>query len=1535
MKMKRTVSVILSALLVLTALASCQILPNNNGVGGKDEVLGENQIYSASSELYMIIGADADQDKGLEIINAIDSARSVGIKVAPPTSEAHEHEIILGTTDREISKTAIARMQRLNKEQGDLSYLIYSDGKSVAIVFDEDTDGVSESLAVKYFIENYVKGSLTLTPGVAYSRSYDIGEEYYAVLDAEAREKTWQRIEEQIGGELGAQMVESMKQLYAAYTNDVVVWLANLFDSDICVCYGLYGLDKCDGNGTKYCGTAGFYYSNSARDSMGYLPDAESTSQALGFIESSGLARLHGSSYVKALPEEIITKIGDFIISLQEPNGFFYHPQWGIEGTDAKLSRRARDLNWCDSMLKKMGRTANWDNPLGTKGKNPIGTVLTSYYGGSVADAVSKVVAAEDVYASHLQDDVAFKAYLATLDIHNSSYPVGNTLTAQFAQIKQRDRELAAQGADYKLADILIDYLNDNQNPETGHWDWKKPGDKGYSDYYGVNGLLKISGIYQSAGVMMPHSMEAVQSAIDAITADEPIGAGVDLYNTWFSINNILENIKNNGTDEDKADGERVLQMLREQAPAAIIVSRDKIASFKKPDGSFSYTPKYSSSTSQGCPAALPNSEEGDVNGNIIAMTGLIGNICSALDMSRPLLFGAYERHIFVEIIENQNSIIKNEEVTSFEPITFDDDDVGMRSDSISSTHYGTGTAYVAEHPDGKGNVTEIISHVGKGDYVYIPCLSTSTTSNTLVFEGDFCISEYAGLNGDPYGVQINMGTAYMFSFRIYGDEVHIIETSSGSTTTAMEESFGVAGKLGEWFKIKVEYYYGDHNTVRIKFYLDKDLTDDKDAELIAVTDNYFDGSGIKVNQGIGTPKNSYPRTEIYAMSNAEMKMYIDNVCSYKTKNTYVKVTDPNNQPMINVDAPDKAEKVYGFDDGIIHADITSGGTENPTVTDGGTLLLREGSEISVPVNVRTSGSNVGSVAMDFYCDTAKIGATVLSVTIMDGTTSMTAADLVVRSDVDGDYIAIVPRGISVGADIAGVKIPLYETVRLEFDYYHAEDKLLFYVNGRMVGVGEELYSAAKRSTMDSCTIRGTAEIDDLVVEKKIGDFEKAVEPEKASDIYDFESDKAGLFLSGGSQIVSYGDGSVLNMNAVGSKASFSIPVNNRSTFCTAYTVEFNVKFVEKDRNGQTHLISLVTDDGKTVMAFALKVESGNIGIYEVGEGGTLNSPLTVVKNPDFKFKVEIFPRNHLAYIYVDNQLAAISSAFYNPDNRLLAAASLSVESSNVGSIAEFDNVRAEALYGIFEKLSIKDAENSERDPMDTITFETSNTGNIPSTVSKKIYGGSSSVRIENVFNPLMNGGSGEWSNALVAETFPGANDSVTFNSVSDLKEYSCVTFEMDLKMDAVSKDHYYQMMFGANDNGKKAYMLQLSPAGAGLFKILDASNSSNFDAQVCTLKTGMKIGDWMHLKLEIFKGDRDSVRMRLYVNGEQVSVSNNFFGFEIDGENPYDLIQSVTFYAFSATEASLYIDNVSIVGSNATCTDDIDVSNIKEPGKN
>ena len=91
-------------------------------------------------------------------------------------------------------------------------------------------------------------------------------------------------------------------------------------------------------------------------------------------------------------------------------------------------------------------------------------------------------------------------------------------------------------------------------------------------------------------------------------------------------------------------------------------------------------------------------------------------------------------------------------------------------------------------------------------------------------------------------------------------------------------------------------------------------------------------------------------------------------------------------------------------------------------------------------------------------------------------------------------------------------------------------------------------------------------------------------------------------------------------------------------------------------------------------------------------------------------------------------------------------------------------------------------------------------------------------------------------------------------------------------------------------------------------------------------------MGEWINLKLEIFKGNRESVRMRLSVNGEVVAVSDNFFGWEAGGSSPYDLVQSLTFYSFSATEASLYIDNLSIIGSKAVCTDDIKVIDSAKP---
>ena len=67
----------------------------------------------------------------------------------------------------------------------------------------------------------------------------------------------------------------------------------------------------------------GFYYSDSARDHDGFLPDMESTYQILWRLRD----------VVPDLPaflgREITGKIVSFFQSKQDPaDGYFYHPQW-------------------------------------------------------------------------------------------------------------------------------------------------------------------------------------------------------------------------------------------------------------------------------------------------------------------------------------------------------------------------------------------------------------------------------------------------------------------------------------------------------------------------------------------------------------------------------------------------------------------------------------------------------------------------------------------------------------------------------------------------------------------------------------------------------------------------------------------------------------------------------------------------------------------------------------------------------------------------------------------------------------------------------------------------------------------------------------------------------------------------------------------------------------------------------------------------------------------------------------------------------
>ena len=408
---------------------------------------------------------------------------------------------------------------------------------------------------------------------------------------------------EDLGKAAGGEVAGAFRSFYSLYGTNMVDWFAGLFDSEI----------------------GGYYYSNSARDNAttvykekeyDLLPDAESTSQALGFITNSGLARDFGGSYAKAIPAWMGERIADYVYNLQDPDGYFYHPQWGKE---IGLSRRSRDFNWSIRMLKDFGRTPKYATILDKK------------------DDSKKDDKSETLIPEHLSSKEKFLEYLEAGNIAENSYSLGNQLSCQGAQIK-------ACG----LEDVAVDFLNSNQHADTGHWHKE-------TNYLAVNGVMKITGFYVNMGKPIPNALRTAESAIYAITSDQPVGAVVDLWNTWESVVRIIANLQKFGGDEGAKDAKKIISMIRENAMPTLQKSLVKISDFKRDDGGFSYKNNGKSFLSQGMPVSICDTLEGDVNATVISSALLLGSIYASFGLSeyKVPMFGECDRQRYVEIIEN------------------------------------------------------------------------------------------------------------------------------------------------------------------------------------------------------------------------------------------------------------------------------------------------------------------------------------------------------------------------------------------------------------------------------------------------------------------------------------------------------------------------------------------------------------------------------------------------------------------------------------------------------------------------------------------------------------------------------------------------------------------------------------------------------------------------------------------------------------------------------------------------------------------
>ncbi len=1055
MKSSRILCLAIALLVACLCLFSCD--GGEMGAGGSDT---GNVVYDATHEPVIIFARDVATAYQLLLYNAVKDATGNIPVYDNDSSTPVDHEIVIGNTTRPISQKAYRKLRAVQANDGDTRIVIYASGNSVALAFDDDIEDVTVEYAVQYFCDNYIVGNSTLklNPGVVYSAAID-PVDILAAEDAAYKAEMWKKLEEKIG-EDGPEIVAALKKLYAVYTPNVVTWLANLYEPYSCLCGECTGEIACNGGG--------FYYSNSGRDTGGFYIDAESTYQALGLIKNMGLTYdLKDTSYKSIISEDMKNQMIAFIRSLQsEKDGFFYHLVQG-PGEVSNL-RRARDLSWCTSLLSDFGAKPKYKTPTGVAGSEDD---ITSYLGQSAAVTASKVVAASS-YAPHLQSVETITEYLNKITSNgttSSFYGPGSTMTSEMPQVVARDEQLGFKGntfgAEGSLVDTVVDFFDKYQDPETGLWPHT-------SEYNALDGILKISGIYNKAHRQIPNAEKTFAAGLAAIISETPLGNAVHSYNPWNGTVNVISNVKNYGASAT-VDGklltatERAALMsaeLFDNMPLAIERTAEKIKVMWHEDGSFSYNVNGTSpSTSCGLPVST-GAIEGDVNGTHLLLGGVIGAAYSGIGVGSAYkvpLFGKAERFIFLNTLNGLGPVQKIEDEGDevfAEPETYDDF-------SIDEHPYGN-VSTVVKFPGSDNKVLEFNDNSSSNSgSMNVPFTTYQTGANLFGYK----LKMYVDSKGTSSGtvLQVTMADAAMFYLKKSGNDLQFVEASSGDNPNNVERGLTTV-KCDEWFTVEVKYFTGTNETVRIKWYVN--------GELLAVTDNYFSKAGGKLfDADVNPPKPSATKNRVlfWGLKSSTVKLYLDDVDTYALKEVYTPETATN--LVYNVDLISDM-KTHTFEDNTIPEEIKLT-SEGCATAANGELTFTSGGFTST-VQHTYSGGN--AVSFETKIKATDLSGEVMTIQMKEKFRGNIAVKVVLKvTEVDGTKYLQAVNGIGTVANINGALLALdgeYHTIRI--DYFTTTD-IAVYVDGTLCGVIKSGLSNAQRYVMDTLevSINGTKNI--------------------------------------------------------------------------------------------------------------------------------------------------------------------------------------------------------------------------------------------------------------------------------------------------------------------------------------------------------------------------------------------------------------------------------------------------------------------------
>ncbi len=809
--------IVLSVLVL--AFASCK-KPDDPGNGNTPGVVDDDVIYSPQVNTTLVLGVGIKESDVNAIKTAYYRLTDKDIPIVPAADAQAAHEIIVGMTDRELSKKAYRTLELLPKEEDDVGYVIYSDGKSVAIAFNTDSYGVDVAFleAIENFVENYVKDeSLKLEDGPVFYETFDPIEKQNK-RDKEAEEKLWNFTQTQVSSMLGGDqasvsaIIDNLKGLKDFYNTDnkIANWIANLYDPE----------------------AGAFYYSNSARNSIGYLPDIISTYRALGLI--SAMFDEGDTALAAFLGEEIVNKIVSFTKNMQDENGYFYHPQWARKLIESKPLRKEADANAALDILALFGASPTYDI-FGVKGEGipaPASSLVTPF-GESSVSAVSKVVAVSDIYIpSHLNSAEAFETYLGGLGILENTSTACDDIKSEISQYKAIDKVLAENGADYRLCDVLLKFLADRQDIDTGLWSG------GVISYIKIGELVNIVEIYNALGKVIPNYRTIFNLIMNVASVfSEEYEQIETLAKPWSALAAVVENVVLNADESEKEAVNTAIADIYSKFGVALDKTKEQLARFIRKDGSFSSTSAGSASEYLGVSVALSKSDEGDVNATYIAVNEIYISIFKSINIAYVPMFNTSDVMTFTKTFYNLGEIIKVEAPDNFKIEDWEGFNTGLIYDLYLEKILGSvDTNFEIKEDVVKDAPSQVLKwNAASGSISNFLMFKKGTNkkigTNGTFFETDLKLE---AVNNDTVGVRFDFRSSPDGNLTIYTFML-LVDGPGSSLRIGNELVDGIGNdfsktldvKEGEWFKLRLEctdadydYDYDGKNDVVYRVYI-------------------------------------------------------------------------------------------------------------------------------------------------------------------------------------------------------------------------------------------------------------------------------------------------------------------------------------------------------------------------------------------------------------------------------------------------------------------------------------------------------------------------------------------------------------------------------------------------------------------------------------------------------------------------------------------------------------------------------------------